>query len=65
MDAERWQRVAFLKEACQGDEGLRADVAALLRGHRETGAFGETPVALSSAMASCEETKARLKIHEC
>jgi WD40 repeat protein len=38
------ERAVYLDEACAGDAGVRARVAALLRAHQEAGSFLATPV---------------------
>jgi tRNA A-37 threonylcarbamoyl transferase component Bud32 len=68
MTPERWQQITqvfdaalarnassrnvFLDEACAADRDLRAEVDALLEGHRDAGSFGETPVFTASDLAS-------------
>src|SRR6266571_2135890 len=44
LDCEPDQLNAFLDETCAGDEGLHANVEALLASHRQAGNFIETPV---------------------
>jgi WD40 repeat protein len=46
---DREQRKAYLDDACQGDEKLRADVEGLLKAHERAGDFLEAPLVASNA----------------
>jgi WD40 repeat protein/tRNA A-37 threonylcarbamoyl transferase component Bud32 len=46
------ERVAYLDEACAGDETLRRRVEALLAAHEQVGQFLERPIAESEGVAS-------------
>ena len=75
MEPERWQkierlyhaalerqgsvRVAFVAEACAGDESLRQDVESLLAQAEQTGSFLEGP-ALESAAKALAHDRVRL-----
>ncbi len=61
LDCEPDQLNAFLDETCAGDEGLHANVEALLASHRQAGNFIETPV-VSLAASIVENGRADLLI---
>ena len=47
LECEIQDRDCFLNEACTGDQGLRAEVAALLSGHEAAGDFMQQPAIIS------------------
>jgi len=49
------QRSSFLREACGGDDGLRAEVESLLSSHNQANSFIERPAA-ESTLDTSEET---------
>ena len=65
MTPDRWRQVTeifhaalardaaargeFLRDACQGDPSLRAEVDALVAAHQDAGSFGDQPVVVDSS----------------
>jgi len=49
VECETGRREEFIVEACAGDDELRAEVEALIEGHKQAGGFIEQPVAAEAA----------------
>src|SRR5829696_8958475 len=56
LDREPDQRLAFLDEACRGDEQLRREVNSLLSSHDQAGSFLASPALEVAAKDIADET---------
>jgi hypothetical protein len=63
LEREESQQVAFLREACAGDDALRKEVESLLA-HKDAASFIESPVMEVAAQALAEDESQRSRTEE-